>query len=92
MVFEVAYKLAQAMLRDSGYRADPLSNEELRKLLQGEGDNTGNRRFDNKVATKKRLPTKTKKGEDICLPFNSPGGCAEGSKSTVTPGSSCQLI
>ena len=89
MIFKKAYALAQEMLRDSGHRADPLSNVELTRLHQvdkrGGGGGGGST-----LQVKEKIPTKTKAGEDVCFAYNSQKGCVEGQKAGVSPGGHCQ--
>ena len=87
------------MLREAGHKSDPLTNEEMTQFLvpnknpkgprrqgaQGGGSNNGGQQNE-----RKRFPTKTKSGDELCLPFNSDLGCLEGTKAGVTPGASCQ--
>ena len=89
MVYKDAYSLAQDMLREAGYRADPLSVGELEKLGEKsqfvppkqEKTKGGNQR--------EKRPSKTKNGEEICFSFNSASGCTEGQKAGVVPGGHC---
>ena len=93
MVFKDAYSLAQEMLRDAGHRADPLSNDELGKLLHGDkprGGGGGGGGGNTPRQPREKIPTKTKSGEDICFAFNGASGCAEGLKAGVSPGGHCQ--
>jgi hypothetical protein len=89
MVFKDAYSLAQDMLREAGYRADPLSIGELERL--GEKSHHVPPRHEKPKGTTQRekRPSKTKNGEEICFSFNSVSGCAEGQKSGVVPGGQC---
>lgn len=95
MIFKKAYALAQEMLRDSGHRADPLSNVELTSLHQvgkrGGGGGVGGVAVTQQQAREK-IPTKTKAGEDVCFAFNSQKGCLEGQKAGVSPGGHCQRV
>ena len=85
MVYRDAYSLAQDMLREAGYRADPLSVGELDKLGEKssfiaprhEKSKGGNQR--------EKRPSKTKNGEEICFSFNSASGYAKGQKFNMNP-------
>ena len=69
MVFRDAYSLAQDMLREAGYRANPLSTGELERLVPP--------RHEKPKGTNQRekRPSKTKNGEEICFSFSSASGC-----------------
>ena len=93
MVFKKAYSLAQEMLRDSGHRADPLSNVELTRLHQVDkrgGGGGGGGGTVPPLTGREKIPSKTKAGEDVCFGFNSPKGCQEGKAAGVSPGGHCQ--
>ena len=95
MTYKDAYTLAQTMLREEGLRADPLTNEELLQMTQG------NRPLPRLVGQtlplrtekpKTRQSPKTKDGEDICILFNTAMGCPEGTKAGIQPGGACQRL
>ena len=82
MTFSKAYDLARNMLREAGHKSDPLMNEEMTQFLVPNKNPKGPRRQGaqgppgGQQNERKRFPTKTKSGEELCLPFNSYLGCS----------------
>ena len=74
MIFKKAYALAQEMLRDSGHRADPLSNFELTRLHQvekrggGGGAGGGGGGIVQPFQPRDKIPTRPNQARTCALP------------------------